>query len=868
MSEPAENRRNITEVELHHLSRVISETASDAILTIDDQSTILFANPAAGKMFGYLHEEMIGQPLTILMPDYLRQVHRAAFEQYLATGERHPSWDSISLPGLHKSGREIPLELSFCEFVENGRRLFTGFARDITQRRQLERRLTVQVVVARIMSESESLEEAAPSLLQAICESLGCDLGQLWRLDRESETLRWLSAWRVSSLEADEFEEASRNRSFGRGVGLPGRIWASRKSEWIEDLTKEENFPRAEFATRSGLVSAFGFPVMLGQAVMGVMEFFSRDKLAHDPSLLEIMNGVGNQIGQFVERKRAEDERGQLFEREQRARLELEATMERMRQVQTVTEVVLAHLSLDKLLSELIDRVHDAMDVDTVVILLREEGDDLVAWATRGLELDVRIKVPIGSGFAGQVAQQKSPLMIDDTDKANFHTPFLREKGVKSLLGVPLLIEGRVVGVIHVGRLTPRPFTEDDARLLELVAFRVALAIDNARLFEEERAARRDAELASRAKDEFLTTISHELRTPLTPIIGWVHMIRNDLLPQQETAHGLEVIEKNSHALKRLINDLLDMSAILSGKMRMEEMSMRLEAVVREAIETVRPMAATREIQIELSFGDWQNEIITGDRIRLGQALVNLLDNAIKFSLPGGVVKVRCENDGNEVLVHVDDAGQGIAADFIPFVFERFRQEDGSKTRSHGGLGLGLALVKSFVEAHRGSVQVTSAGQGQGSRFTIRLPRREGPVAPGEAQPAPQVDVSPRAHLMIIEDDADTLEMLRATLESQGFRVTACDSAEETLRLAPESSVDLIISDIGMPAMDGFELIQRLRQLERYQTVPAIALSGYASRKDAKAALASGFNAHVSKPVEPSELIAMVNRLLMKVSDA
>jgi PAS domain S-box-containing protein len=868
MSEPAENRRHITEVELRHLSRAIAETASDAILTIDDRSTILFANSAAEKIFGYLHEEMIGQPLTMLMPDYLRQVHQAAFERYLATGERNPLWDAISLPGLHKSGREVPLELSFGEFVENGRRLFTGIARDITQRRQLERRLTVQVVVARIMSESDSLEDAAPSLLQAICESLGCDMGQLWRLDREAETLRWVAAWRVSSLEADELEEASRNRSFGRGVGLPGRIWASRKSEWVENLTNDENFPRAEFAAGSGLVSAFGFPVMLGQVVMGVMEFFNRDKLEHDPSLLEIMNGVGNQIGQFVERKRAEEERGQLFEREQRARLELEATMERMRQVQTVTEVVLAHLSLDKLLSELIDRVHAAMDVDTVVILLREEGDDLVAWATRGLELDVRIKVPIGSGFAGRVAQQKSPLMIDDTDQASLHTPFLREKGVKSLLGVPLLIEGRVVGVIHVGRLVPRPFTEDDARLLELVAFRVALAIDNARLFEEERAARREAELASRAKDEFLTTISHELRTPLTPIIGWVHMIRNDLLPQKETAHGLEVIEKNSHALKRLINDLLDMSAILSGKMRMEEMSMRLEAVVREAIETVRPMAATREIQIELTFGDWQNEIITGDRVRLGQALVNLLDNAIKFSLPGGVVKVRCQNDGKDLVVHVDDAGRGIAADFIPFVFERFRQEDGSKTRSHGGLGLGLALVKSFVEAHHGSVQVTSAGQGQGSRFTIKLPRRQGLGAPGEAQPAPRVDVSPRAHLMIIEDDADTLEMLRATLESQGFRVTACDSAEETLRVAPESSVDLIISDIGMPAMDGFELIQRLRQLESYQTVPAIALSGYASHKDAKAALASGFNAHVSKPVEPSELIALVNRLLLKGSEA
>jgi PAS domain S-box-containing protein len=864
MSEPAGEQRNISEVELHHLSRVIAETASDAILTIDEHSTILFANPATEKIFGYLHDEIIGQPLTMLMPDYLRQVHRVAFERYLSTGVRHLSWDAISVPGLHKSGREIPLELSFGEFVENGRRLFTGIARDITERRKLERRLTVQVVVARIMAESESLEEAAPGLLQAICESLGCDMGQLWRLDREAESLRWLAAWRTSSLEADDFEESSRNRSFARGVGLPGRIWANRKSEWIEDFTNDENFPRAKFAARSGLRSAFGFPVMLGQVVMGVMEFFSRDKLALDSTLLQIMNAVGNQIGQFVERKRAEEERGQLFEREQRARLELEATMERMRQVQTVTEVALAHLSLDKLLAELIDRVHDAMDVDTVVILLREEGDDLVAWATRGLELDVRIKVPIGSGFAGRVAQQKSPLMIEDIDKADLHTPFLREKGVKSLLGVPLLIEGRVVGVIHVGRLVRRPFTEDDARLLELVAFRVALAIDNARLFEEERAARRDAELASRAKDEFLTTISHELRTPLTPIIGWVHMIRNDLLPQKEIAHGLEVIEKNSHSLKRLINDLLDMSAILSGKMRMEEMSLRLEAVVREAIETVRPMAVTRDVQVELSFGDWGNEIVTGDRIRLGQAFVNLLDNAIKFSSPGGVVKVRCENDGDYAVVHVEDAGRGIAADFIPFVFERFRQEDGSKTRSHGGLGLGLALVKSFVEAHGGSVQVSSAGPGQGSRFTIRLPRRKGLVMPSELQPAAQVQVSPRAHLLIIEDDADTLEMLRATLESHGFRVTAYDSAEETLRVAPESSVDLIISDIGMPAMDGFELIQRLRQLDRYETVPAIALSGYASHKDAKTALASGFNAHVSKPVEPSELVAIVNRLLMK----
>lgn len=866
MSDPTAEVRNPPEVELPHLSRVIAETASDAILTIDDQSTILFANPATEKIFGYLHEEIIGQPLTMLMPDYLRHIHRSALERYIATGTRHLSWEAISLPGLHKNGHEIPLELSFGEFVENGRRVFTGIARDITERRNLERRLTVQIEVARIMAEAESLEAAAPGLLQAICESLGCDMGQLWQLERDPESLRWLAAWHVPALEADEFEEASRNRTYSKGVGLPGRIWTSRTSEWIENLANDQNFPRATFAAKAGLASAFGFPVMLGHTVMGVMEFFSRDSLAPDPTLLKIMNAIGNQIGQFVERKRAEEERGHLYGREQRARLELEATMERMRQVQTVTEVALAHLSLDKLLAELIDRVHDTMDVDTVVILLREEDDDLVAWASKGLELDVRIRVPIGSGFAGRVAQQKSPMMIDDIETADLHTPFLRERGVKSLLGVPLLIEGRVVGVIHVGRLVRRPFTEDDARLLELVAFRVALAIDNARLFEEERAARRDAELASRAKDEFLTTISHELRTPLTPIIGWVHMIRNDLLPQKETAHGLEVIEKNSHSLKRLINDLLDMSAILSGKMRMEKMPLRLEAVVREAIETVRPMAASREVKIELTFGDWQNEIVSADRIRLGQAFVNLLDNAIKFSSRGGTIEVRCENEGDDAVIHINDAGQGINPDFIPFVFERFRQEDGSKTRSHGGLGLGLALVKSFVEAHSGTVQVSSPGHGRGSRFTVKMPRRRDVGLPAES-PVSQLGVLAPAHLLIIEDDPDTLEMLRATLQSRGFRVTACESAEDTLQIAPGSTVDLIISDIGMPAMDGFELIQRLRQLESYQSVPAIALSGYATNKDVKTSLAAGFDAHVSKPVDPGELLRLIKRLIDKSAE-
>jgi signal transduction histidine kinase/CheY-like chemotaxis protein len=482
------------------------------------------------------------------------------------------------------------------------------------------------------------------------------------------------------------------------------------------------------------------------------------------------------------------------------------------------------------------------------------------------LEIDLGIRVPLGAGFAGRVAERKAPIVIDDVNEADLYTPFLKEHGVKSLLGVPLLVEGRVLGVIHVGRFTLHPFTEDDTRLLQLVAFRVALAIDNARLFEEERAARREAEAASKAKDEFLTTISHELRTPLTPVIGWIHMVRNGILPPKEMDHGLSVIEKNAHALKRLINDLLDMTAILSGKMRMEELPVHLGQVVNEAVEAVRPNAASRDIHLEVAFRDWQDEIVTGDSARLGQVFGNLLHNAVKFSSAGGRVRIECEADGPNAVISVEDSGQGISPEFLPLVFERFLQADGSKTRSHGGLGLGLALVKSFVESHHGTVEAQSDGPGLGSRFIVRLPLKKSARAAArrDKRTTGPLTETRGAHILIVEDDEDTLELLKSTFKAKGYRVTTCQSAAEALATAPNNSIDLILSDIGMPHMDGFEMMQQLRQLPNMSDVPAIALSGYASQKDAHTALGVGFNAHMSKPVDPAELLSTIDHLLKK----
>jgi CheY-like chemotaxis protein len=327
-------------------------------------------------------------------------------------------------------------------------------------------------------------------------------------------------------------------------------------------------------------------------------------------------------------------------------------------------------------------------------------------------------------------------------------------------------------------------------------------------------------------------------------------------------------VEKNSQSLTRLINDLLDMSAILSGKMRIEKLPVSLNGAVGEAVETIRPAALKRGISLEMTLcQDEQEVMVNGDRTRLVQSFWNILANAVKFfSGERGSVRVTCEADEKEARVVIEDEGQGITPEFLPFVFERFRQADSSKTREHGGLGIGLALVKSFVEAHGGRVQAESGGVGLGSRFTVYLPRLHARVrSVGTVVPEMDAHAAPSAiNVLVIEDSPDTLELLHKALKIYGYGSTLCESAEEALSVASSSSFDAIISDIGMPKIDGYELIRRLRLLPHLLDVPAIALSGYAAQKDIEAALAAGFDAHVAKPVDAAMLAAELEQLLLR----
>jgi CheY-like chemotaxis protein len=303
--------------------------------------------------------------------------------------------------------------------------------------------------------------------------------------------------------------------------------------------------------------------------------------------------------------------------------------------------------------------------------------------------------------------------------------------------------------------------------------------------------------------------------------------------------------------------------------MRIERAPVPLGDVLREAVETVRPQADARRVALEVATGDLGPVAVSGDRTRLVQVFWNLINNAVKFSPEGGRVRVRYLDEGGAARVEVSDEGTGITADFLPHVFERFRQADMGTTRAHGGLGIGLALVKSFVEAHGGRVTAASDGEGRGSRFTVTLPTLAAPAARGSGElRAGQVEACTEAacRVLLVEDARDTLDMLKVVFEARGYETETCGTPEEALAVAGSGRFDIIVSDIGLPRIDGYELIKRLRRMPHLSETPAVALTGYAATRDAEAALGAGFDAHIAKPVDPSTLAEQVEQLLQRRS--
>jgi len=456
---------------------------------------------------------------------------------------------------------------------------------------------------------------------------------------------------------------------------------------------------------------------------------------------------------------------------------------------------------------------------------------------------------------------------------------------VTSYLAVPVVSRsGEVLGGLFFAHPDVDVFTERDEIVVTGLAAQAAVAMDNARLYETAKRARAEAERAaeenerlyrqaeesSRLKEEFLATISHELRTPLSAILGWARMLRMGQLSEEHAAKALDTIERNARAQAQLVDDLLDVSRIVTGKLRMDVQPADPNAFIDAAVEAVRPAAEAKGVRVQKVI-DTAAITIPGDPVRLQQVVWNLLSNAIKFTPRDGRVQIRSERVNSHLEIVVSDTGQGIAPDFLPHVFDRFRQADQKTSRQHGGMGLGLAIVRHLVEMHGGSVRAASEGEGKGATFTVMLPispvyhvdasgSRVHPAARDLLSPVDDcTDRLDGVRILVVDDESDTRDLLKQGLEYCGAKVGVAGSAEEALQKVTASYPDILISDIGMPRVDGYELIRQIRRLpkELGGKVPAIALTAYTRTEDRLQALRAGYDMHVPKPVELAELVAV-----------
>ena len=561
-----------------------------------------------------------------------------------------------------------------------------------------ERRLDAKLAITRILAESPDLGDATLRILRTIGESLNWEVGDMWTPDGRVNVLRCLSVWHSPSAKMEKFKSVTDAITFAPGVGLPGRVWATLKPVWIPDVTKDENFPRAPFAIAEGLHSGFAFPILFGEKFLGVMEFFSSEIRRPDDALLAMFGSVGNQIGQFIVRKRAEEEREQL--------------------------------------------------------LIREH------------------------------------------------------------------------------------------------------------------AARAEAEAANRTKDEFLAIVSHELRTPLNAIVGWAALLRGGELDETMSTRAVEIIDRNSKAQAQLIEDILDISRIVSGNLRLNLRPVQLDQVIKMAIESMRPVADAKSIEIFVAL-DPNTSPVSGDPDRLQQIVWNILSNAVKFTPPGGQINV-CLTAGdshNEIVIN--DTGEGIGSEFLPHVFDPFRQADSSKTRRHGGLGLGLAIVHRLVELHGGLVRAHSDGDGKGTTFVLTFPclgfeTETGLRPPIQSPPADNHELA-GFRILAVEDDADSREMLETVLRSRGAEVVSVSSVSEALQVLDSNGwqPEVLVSDLGMPDEDGYDLIRKLRSrvAEEGGRLPAIAITGYAGKEESERTLKAGYQSQLTKPVDWNELIKTISLL-------
>ncbi len=595
-------------------------------------------------------------------------------------------------------------------------------------------------------------------------------------------------------------------------------------------------------------------------------------RMSAERSAAELKESESTVRKTLAEREQAEDA---LRKADQRALLEYEKLLER---ISALAQALGTARELNAIFCALREFTAVSVPCDGFFVSLYDPVRDVrtacYGWGDGG-EVDVSELPPMpvtARGPNSRAVRTGEVIITNDYMRAQRGHPTVvvgPDNGLRpeSSMAVPMAVMGRIIGTIEVQSYQSNVYRPEHGTGMSMAANLTAVAIENVRLLKLERTARQAAEESNRLKDEFLATVSHELRTPLTAILGWSRLLEDGSLEADVRDQAIETICRNAKAQAQIVDDILDVSRIITGNLYLDLQPLELAPVVKNAINVVRPTADAKGIRIDAHL-DATPAMVSGDANRLQQVIWNLLSNAVKFTDNGGRVVVKLSQVGSTVRIIVSDTGQGISREFMPYVFDRFRQADSTTTRHHGGLGLGLAIARHLVEIHGGTIKAESAGEGRGATFTINLPMIESGVratpAFSENREQPAGIATPQllsgVNVLLVDDDSDTLKLMTTALTRRHATVTAVSSAGEAIQEIQRRRPDVLVSDIAMPGEDGYGLIEKVRSLENAENIPAVAITAYAKDEDRERALSSGFQIYLAKPVEVTELISVVAR--------
>ena len=732
---------------------IIEEAATDAIVTLDEGGTILSISKAAEQIFGFKVPEMAGHPIETIVPDYKRYVEHAR--------SAGASLQVLEVVGRRKGGKEIHLELSLGEYNKNDRHFYTSIIRDVALRKSTDRRLAAQYAVTRALAESSSLSEATPRLLQYVCEALGWELGELWVVNTESNTLHLEGSWSVPSYEAEEFERAGRKTVLFPGIDLVGRVLANEQPAWISNVVDDGNFPRAPIAARVGLHGAFAFPIRVREAVSCVMAFYNREIVQPDDEMLQMFDALGRQVGDFIKRTRAEEQRDQLLIIERIARSEAEANADRLVFLGEASTVLASSLDYEINLMTVAklaaDRLADWCAVDVVDenqqfhrVALVHRDPARMEWA-REFQKRLPSRNAAPQGVAHVIRSGKAKIYTDIPDSMFValaqdaeHFKILQELGLASAMVVPLIARGRTLGAITLASENPaRRYTTVDLNFAEELARRAALGIDNARLYSEAQNALREvhaktgeisrlSELEQRVRDRtaqlemmvkeleaFTYSISDDMRGPLRAIHGFCRVLMEEY-PQKLDSEGkrlLNIIRTNAETMGQLIDGLLAFSRL--GRQPLDQSDVPMEELASSVFGELKASEGDRDVVIELQ----TLPAAFGDRNMIRQVLVALIGNAFKFTRPkaNAVVEIgHQETAAGMNTYYVRDNGVGFDMQYsnkLFGVFQRLHHPD-----EFEGTGVGLALVQRITLRHGGRVWAEGKVN-EGATFYFSLPK-------------------------------------------------------------------------------------------------------------------------------------------------